>query len=431
MSARTAPAPAAGVARKPRVAASERALVLTCILVPLAGLVLFFGYPLFMVALKSLTQADGSIGFGNYLRVLASPGILTAVQNSSGHGDDDDGGVDRLRLCHRLSSGAHRRSHQTDRPGGADPAAPGAVAGAGAGPDLSAGAQRDRQQPDRLGIEIYGLPGLVIANSIYAVPRAVLIIRAALRQSDARHYEAAMMLGASRWQQFRDITVPNSKFGVLSAGFVIFTLSITDFGNAAVIGGGYNVLATEIYAQVVGQMNFGMGAVVGMLLLLPTVVAVYIERVAAQQQFGGTSESSIPVEPERVPPPRLAPRLVRLGVLRQRPAGGRNRRLCQFRETLALRPVVDAGQLQRQGQRRLRPLVDILSGVVHRRRPRCRLPVLPGLRSGLYRPRLWPSSSTCWRFCRSGRRVLSWGFPTCWRSTCRTRCWDCSTAAHC
>lgn len=301
MSARTAPAPAAGVARKPRVAASERALVLTCILVPLAGLVLFFGYPLFMVALKSLTQADGSIGFGNYLRVLASPGILTAVQNSLVMATMTTAVsiVFGFAIAYLLERTAVRTRRIVQVVLILPLLAPSLVQGLGL--IFLLGRNGIVNNLTGWGIEIYGLPGLVIANSIYAVPQAVLIIRAALRQSDARHYEAAMMLGASRWQQFRDITVPNSKFGVLSAGFVIFTLSITDFGNAAVIGGGYNVLATEIYAQVVGQMNFGMGAVVGMLLLLPTVVAVYIERVAAQQQFGGTSESSIPVEPERVP----------------------------------------------------------------------------------------------------------------------------------
>ena len=33
----------------------------------------------------------------------------------------------------------------------------------------------------------------------------------------------------------------------MSAGFVVFTITITDFGNAVVIGGDFPVLATEIY----------------------------------------------------------------------------------------------------------------------------------------------------------------------------------------
>lgn len=47
-----------------------------------------------------------------------------------------------------------------------------------------------------------------------------------------------------------------------------------------------SVLATEIYTQVIGLRNFNMGAVVGILLLLPTVVSYYIERQAMKRQRG-------------------------------------------------------------------------------------------------------------------------------------------------
>ena len=97
-----------------------------------------------------------------------------------------------------------------------------------------------------------------------------MIIGAALVLLDARVYEAAEVMGASPSRQFRDLTLPAARFGILNAAFVCFTITITDFGNAAVIGGDYSVLATEIYSQVVGQRNFNMGAVVGIMLLLPS-----------------------------------------------------------------------------------------------------------------------------------------------------------------
>ena len=43
---------------------------------------------------------------------------------------------------------------------------------------------------------------------------------------------------------------------------------LTDFGIPKVIGGSYNVLATDIYKEVVGQQNFAMGAVVSVVLLV-------------------------------------------------------------------------------------------------------------------------------------------------------------------
>jgi iron(III) transport system permease protein len=152
-----------------------------------------------------------------------------------------------------------------------------------------------------LDIEIYGFWGLLIANGLYALPQVVLIIGAALRAADARIYEAAEVIGAPHWRQFIDITLPNIKFGVMSAGFIVFTVTITDFGNAATIGGDYSILATEIYNQSVGQMNFNLGAVVGIMLLLPTVLAFYLERVASQRQFGSISDAALPLRPVFTP----------------------------------------------------------------------------------------------------------------------------------
>jgi iron(III) transport system permease protein len=44
-------------------------------------------------------------------------------------------------------------------------------------------------------------------------------------------------------------------------------------------------------------MNFNLGAVVGIMLLLPTVLAFYLERVSAQRQFGSISDAAIPLRP--------------------------------------------------------------------------------------------------------------------------------------
>ncbi|MGH7006341.1 MAG: ABC transporter permease subunit, partial [Alphaproteobacteria bacterium] len=109
---------------------------------------------------------------------------------------------------------------------------------------------------------IYGWPGIVIAQVFYCFPHALMILVTALSTADARLYEAADALGAKRWRVFRTVTLPGARYGVISAAFVIFTLVITDFGIAKVIGGQFNVLATDIYKQVIGQQSFEMGAVV-------------------------------------------------------------------------------------------------------------------------------------------------------------------------
>ena len=122
-------------------------------------------------------------------------------------------------------------------------------------------------------IQLYGLTGIVIAEVVFTFPPAFMILLVALSNTDARLYEASESLGAGKVRTFFTVTIPSIKFGLLSAIFVAFTLSFTDFGAPKVVGGQFNILAVDIYKQVIGQQNFGMGATVSIILLIPTVLA--------------------------------------------------------------------------------------------------------------------------------------------------------------
>ncbi len=119
------------------------------------------------------------------------------------------------------------------------------------------------------GAKIYGPIGIVIGEVFCAFPHALIIVTTALAIADARQYEAAQSLKAGEWRIFCTVTLPGIRYGLISAIFVVFVLVITDFGVPKVIGEQYNVLATDIYKQVIGQQNFQMGAVVGLVLLTP------------------------------------------------------------------------------------------------------------------------------------------------------------------
>lgn len=152
-----------------------------------------------------------------------------------------------------------------------------------------------------LQIDIYGFWGIVIADVLYAFPQAVLLITTALAVADARPYEAATVLGAGPVRKFFDVTLPSVKYGLLAAAFLVFTIALTDFGNPMVIGGDYTVLANEIYNQVSGQMNFQLGSVVAIVLLIPAVFAFQIERIANKRQSAAVGDRSVPLRPQRAP----------------------------------------------------------------------------------------------------------------------------------
>jgi iron(III) transport system permease protein len=152
-----------------------------------------------------------------------------------------------------------------------------------------------------LAIDPYGFWGIVVADVFYSFPHAYLILSAALAVGDARLYESARLLGAGPLRVFRDVTLPSTKYGLMSAVFVVFTIVITDFGNPMVIGGDYGVLATEIYNQVAGQANFRMGAVIGVILLVPAAIAALAEKWILRRHHAGIDAGSVPlrIDPHR------------------------------------------------------------------------------------------------------------------------------------
>jgi iron(III) transport system permease protein len=149
-----------------------------------------------------------------------------------------------------------------------------------------------------LGRSIYGPIGIVMAEVFTTFPHALLIILAALALADLRLYEAAVALRASRPKIFWTVTLPGARYGLISATFVVFTTVITDFGAPKVIGGQYNVLATDVYKQVIGQQNFQMGAVVSVILLVPAIFAFVVDRIVRRRQVALLSARAVPYEPK-------------------------------------------------------------------------------------------------------------------------------------
>lgn len=152
-----------------------------------------------------------------------------------------------------------------------------------------------------LGESIYGPIGVVIGSSYWVFPHALMIVITALAIADARLYEAADALRTSKMRTFFTVTIPGAKYGLISAGFVVFTLVFTDFGVPKVIGGNFNVLATDIYKQVIGQQNFEMGAVVSVVLLIPAVLAFAVDRIVQRKQVALLSAKAVPLVPKPSP----------------------------------------------------------------------------------------------------------------------------------
>lgn len=143
-------------------------------------------------------------------------------------------------------------------------------------------------------INLYGSTGIIIAEVLYIFPQIFLVLNIALSTTDYRLYEAADMLGTSNFRKFFTITLPNMKYGIISSFIIAFILSFTDFGAPKVVGGNFSILATDVYIKVVGQNNMAMGAVVSIILLIPSVIAFFIDQKIQKKQGVVLNAKSIP-----------------------------------------------------------------------------------------------------------------------------------------
>jgi iron(III) transport system permease protein len=283
----------------PHSTTHTRSLAWLLLAVPCAGLLVFFVNPLFTVAWRSLTDASGAFTLGNYARLLDDPGLPRAALHSI------ETGLVTTFATIVFGLGIAMALHRSRLPGKAliratlllPMLAPSLVLGLGL--VLLLGRNGLVHRLTGLPTDIYGFPGLVIANTLYGLPQVVLIVSAALARTPARHYDAAASMGATPWRQFIDVTLPRLRFALLAAAFLVFTETLTDFGSAVIVGGNYRVLAMEIYSEVVGQLDFAMGATLGMVLLLPALLSVWLSRLAKRRQDSGDAMPGRALAPAR------------------------------------------------------------------------------------------------------------------------------------
>lgn len=137
-----------------------------------------------------------------------------------------------------------------------------------------------------LDFSVYGVQGIVLGHVLYTAPIAFLLLSTALHRQDYTPQEAAAVLGIPAARRFTAITLPFLRRDIIAAAFLIFSLSVTDYGVPAVVGGKFKTLASLMYAQVEGQLQFGKGAAIGVCLLIPAVFSFLADSTGRKSTDG-------------------------------------------------------------------------------------------------------------------------------------------------
>ena len=136
---------------------------------------------------------------------------------------------------------------------------------------------------DLLGVEagrwLYGMPGIWLAQTLSFTPISFLVLIGVVEGVSPSMEEASQTLRAGRWKTFMLVSLPLMRPGLANAFLLSFIESMADFGNPMVLGGNYEVLATEIFFAIVGAQNdAGRAAVLALVLLFFTLSAFAAQR---------------------------------------------------------------------------------------------------------------------------------------------------------
>lgn len=128
--------------------------------------------------------------------------------------------------------------------------------------------------------------GITIALIHVLVPFVVIAVWTALQQVDPASERAALSLGASERTVFFRIVLPQIMPGVLSGSLIVFSLAASAFATPALIGGRrLKVVATAIYDEFLGTLDWPLGSAIAVLLVVSVVAIVLLWNRLVERRY--------------------------------------------------------------------------------------------------------------------------------------------------
>ena len=135
-----------------------------------------------------------------------------------------------------------------------------------------------------LDVSLYGFWGLLIAQVLCFFPISYLMCAQVLRRINPSLEQAARAMGASKARIALTVTVPLCANGILSAALFIAVSVLSDFGNPMIVAGRFLLLAVEVYTQLTGWVSAGTSAVLGIILVIPSVILFILQNRLMKKQ---------------------------------------------------------------------------------------------------------------------------------------------------
>jgi sulfate transport system permease protein len=129
---------------------------------------------------------------------------------------------------------------------------------------------------------IFAVPGIVLATVFVTFPFVARELIPLMQSQGSEEEEAAIVLGATAWQMFRRVTLPNIKWGLLYGVVLCTARSLGEFGAVSVVSGHIRGLTNTIPLHVeilYNEYNYTAAFAVASLLSIVAVVTLLLKKV--------------------------------------------------------------------------------------------------------------------------------------------------------
>jgi sulfate transport system permease protein len=132
---------------------------------------------------------------------------------------------------------------------------------------------------------LFALPGIALATIFVTFPFVARALIPLMQEQGIQEEEAAISLGASGWQTFFRVTLPNIKWGVLYGVLLCNARAMGEFGAVSVVSGHIRgetntmpLLVEILYNEYQFTASFAVASLLAMLALITLVAKTVLER---------------------------------------------------------------------------------------------------------------------------------------------------------
>ncbi|KAL6780978.1 SULP2 [Auxenochlorella protothecoides x Auxenochlorella symbiontica] len=141
---------------------------------------------------------------------------------------------------------------------------------------------------------VFAFPGMALATMFVTMPFVVRELMPVLEEMDIQEEEAATSLGASGWQTFWKVTLPNIRWGLLYGIILTNARAMGEFGAVSVISGNIigqtqtlTLFVESSYKEYNSEAAFAAAVLLSILAVVTLFLKDRLERAAAKEKNEG------------------------------------------------------------------------------------------------------------------------------------------------